>query len=151
MKQTVTLFTLGMFLLLACRKVPDLSQLSSNFVVQTSRAPDANFGDYQTFYISDTIGYISTNPKDSILTDDAAKQIVAQIRGNLEARGYRYVPRVARPDLGVNVVAVKDVDVGVVYPGWWYGYPGYWDPWYWGWYYPYYYPGRLLILLLPAA
>ncbi|SEW43568.1 DUF4136 domain-containing protein [Chitinophaga arvensicola] len=140
MKRINHLLLLALILLAACRKEPDLSQLSGNFVVQTDRDPAAQFNSFKTFYISDTVAYISSNPKDSILTDNTAKSLVAQIRKNMEARGYVYVGRAFKPDLGINTVAVKDVTVGVVYPGYWWGYPGYWDPWDWGWYYPYYYP-----------
>lgn len=141
MKRNVALFCASLLtLLFACRKTPDLSELSTNFVVQTGVAPGTSFSEYKTFYISDTVAFISSNPNDSILTDDLAKQLVAKLRTNLEARGFTYVPKALKPDLGVNTVVIKDIDVGVYYPGWWWGYPGYWDPWYWGWYYPYYYP-----------
>ncbi|MBV7529733.1 DUF4136 domain-containing protein [Chitinophaga sp. sic0106] len=140
MKRLTVLLLLGLGLFASCRKEPDLSKLSSNFVVQTDKDPAAQFTSYKTYYISDTIAYLSTNKNDSILVGDGAKQIVNTIKDNLNARGYTFVPKSAKPDLGINTVAVKDVYVGVVYPGWWWGYPGYWDPWYWGWYYPYYYP-----------
>ncbi|RAJ06593.1 uncharacterized protein DUF4136 [Chitinophaga skermanii] len=138
---TTLLLSLSLLLLLgACRKTPDLDKLSGNFVVQTDKAPGVAFTDYKTYYISDTMAYISTDPKDSILVDDNAKAIVSQIKSNMAAMGYTFVARDKNPDLGINTLAVKNVNVGVVYPGWWWGYPGYWDPWYWGWYYPYYYP-----------
>jgi hypothetical protein len=127
-------------LLLSCRKEPDLSQLSSNFVVQTDAAKGVAFENYKTYYISDTVALISSSKTDTLLPADAALQIVNTIKSNMDARGYTFVPKALKPDLGINTIAVKDVDVGVVYPGWWWGYPGYWDPWYWGWYYPYYYP-----------
>ena len=127
-------------LLLSCRKEPDLSQLSANFVVQTDAAKGVSFSNYKTYYISDTVALISTTKTDTLLPADAAKQIVNTIKSNMNARGYTFVPKGLKPELGINTVAVKDVNVGVVYPGWWWGYPGYWDPWYWGWYYPYYYP-----------
>ena len=129
-----------MLLLLSCRKEPDLSQLSSNFVMQTDAAKGVAFENYKTYYISDTVALISSSKTDTLLPADAALQIVNTIKSNMDARGYTFVPKALKPDLGINTIAVKDVDVGVVYPGWWWGYPGYWDPWYWGWYYPYYYP-----------
>lgn len=140
MKRFTLLLALAASVLAACRKEPDLSTLSSNFVVQTDRDPAANFGSYKTFYISDTIAYLSSNKNDSILVDDNAKTVVNTIKDNLTKRGYTFVPRTSHPDLGINTVAIKDITVGIVYPGYWWGYPGYWDPWYWGWYYPYYYP-----------
>ncbi len=129
-----------MLLLLSCRKEPDLSQLSSNFVVQTDAAKGVSFSNYKTYYISDTVALISTSKTDTLLPSADALQLVNTIKSNMNARGYTFVPKALKPDLGINTLAVKDVNVGVVYPGWWWGYPGYWDPWYWGWYYPYYYP-----------
>lgn len=140
MKRFTLLLALAAASMAGCRKEPDLSTLSSNFVVQTDRDPAADFGSYKTFYISDTIAYLSSNKNDSILVDDNAKSVVNSIKDNLTQRGYTFVPHNGHPDLGINTVAIKDITVGVVYPGYWWGYPGYWDPWYWGWYYPYYYP-----------
>lgn len=140
MKRHALLPVTLVLLLLSCRKEPDLSQLSSNFVVQTDAAKGVSFSNYKTYYISDTVALISASKTDTLLPADAAQQIVNTIKSNMEARGYTFVPKWMKPDLGINTLAVKDVDVGVVYPGWWWGYPGYWDPWYWGWYYPYYYP-----------
>ncbi len=141
MKRHAILPVTLVLLLLSCRKEPDLSQLSSNFVVQTDAAKGVSFSDYKTYYISDTVALISASKTDTLLPAAAAQQIVSAIESNMEARGYTRVRiKALNPDLGINTVAVKDVDVGVVYPGWWWGYPGYWDPWYWGWYYPYYYP-----------
>ena len=141
MKKTAMLWLSLLCVCLSCRKEPDLSRLSSNFVVQTDVDPDASFSNYKTFYISDTMAYITGDPKDSVLTDSVAKALTGKIRSNLVARGFVSVSLDQHPDLGVNTVAVKSTSVGVVVsPGWWDGYPGYWDPWYWGWYYPYYYP-----------
>jgi len=140
MKRFSALLLLSVALMTACRKEPDLSDLSLNFVVQTDRDPGAQFNSYSTFYISDTIAYLSANKNDSILVDENAKTLVATIKSNMEARGYTFVERDEDPDLGINTIAIKDITVGIVYPGYWWGYPGYWDPWYWGWYYPYYYP-----------
>lgn len=140
MKRHAILPVTLVLLLLSCRKEPDLSQLSSNFVVQTDAAKGVAFENYKTYYISDTVALISSSKTDTLLPADAALQIVNTIKSNMDARGYTFVPKALKPDLGINTIAVKDVDVGVVYPGWWWGYPGYWDPWYWGWYYPYYYP-----------
>ncbi|MGX5820358.1 DUF4136 domain-containing protein [Chitinophaga lutea] len=140
MKRNTTLLLALLIYLSACRKEPDLSELSGNFVVQTDAASGTNFSAYKTYYISDTIALVSDNKKDSILIGAGAQQVIAAIKQNMSARGYTFVPKIAKPDLGINTVAFKNVTVGVVYPGWWWGYPGYWDPWYWGWYYPYYYP-----------
>jgi hypothetical protein len=140
MRRFTILISLAAALIAGCRKEPDLSDLTMNFVVQTDRDPNVQFGNFKTFYISDTIAYLSSNQNDTILVGPSASQLVNLIKQSLTARGYTFVPRENHPDLGINTLAVKDVTVGVVYPGYWWGYPGYWDPWDWGWYYPYYYP-----------
>ena len=129
---------LPVFLILfACRKIPDTNSLSNSCVVQTSREPDANFGSYKTYYISDTIALVSTNPNDSLWTDDEAKQLVEAVRTNMNARGYTETSH-GGPDLGLGLTVLKDLNIGVIYPGWWWGY---WGGCYWGYCgYPPYYP-----------
>ena len=62
------------------------------------------------------------------------------MKQNMTARGYTFVSKGSKPDLGLTLGVVKNSYLGVVYSGWWDAYAGWWDPWYWGWYYPYYYP-----------
>jgi hypothetical protein len=132
----ITISLLG----LSCQKSPDFDQLSANFIVATNLDPKTNFANYKTYYISDTIAVATTNPNDSLWFDAKAKQLVDAVKQNMASRGFQFVPKGAKPDMGINMIAVKNVSIGVVYPGWGWGYGGYWDPWYWGWYYPYYYP-----------
>jgi len=124
----------------SCRKDPDFNQLSTNFTVITNLDSSANFRDFHTYYISDTIAWVGGKDDDSILYDDNSKLLVQTVKDNMNARGYTFVSKNSNPDLGFNMGAVKTTTVSIVYPGWWWGYPGWWDPWYWGWYYPYYYP-----------
>ena len=122
----------------SCRKTPDLESLSNNFVVQTSKNPEANFSSYKTYYISDTIAYIAANPKDSLWFDDKAKQLVDAVKTNMAARGYTFVSNShSNPDLGLGLTVIKDLNIGVIYPGYWWGY---WGGCYWGYcgYPPYY-------------
>lgn len=125
---------------ISCKKIPDTSELSSKFVVITTRAKDVNFGSYKTYFISDTITYISNTPTaDSIIVGARAKQIQDAIKSNMAARGYTLVARNANPDLGMASIAIKDLNVGVTYPpGWWWGYPGYPGGCYYGCYPPFY-------------
>jgi len=130
----------AIFNLQSCEKNPDTSQLSAAFVVATSRASTVNFSDYSTYFISDTISYVSnTNSNDTIITGPAAAQIISEIKANMDANGYTFVARNQNPDLGLKALAIKNVNAGVVYPpGWWWGYPGYPGGCYWGCYPPYY-------------
>lgn len=124
---------------LACRKTPDTGALSNSFVVQTSQEPGANFSTYKTYYISDTIALITTNPNDTLWTDDKAKQLVDAVKANMNARGFTAVSGShASPDVGLGLTAIKDLNLGVIYPGYWWGY---WGGCYWGYCgYPPYYP-----------
>ncbi len=103
MKKTLLLMPIVFLCLFACRKSPDTAPLSNNFVVQTSRQPDADFASYKTFYISDTVALKSTNPNDSLLTDAAAKQLVDAVKTNMASRGYTFVASSQNsPDLGLG-------------------------------------------------
>ena len=124
----------------ACLKQPDFEELSSDFAVSTNIDPAVDFSDFQTFFISDSVAVISSVVGDTILKNDDTQKLVDAVKKNMTDRGYTFVPKSAGPDLGINMGILKDVDVGYIYSGWWWGYPGWWDPWYWGWYYPYYYP-----------
>jgi hypothetical protein len=147
-----SLFVLTLVTLAACRKLPDTSQLSANFVVQTSKEPEANFSSYKSYYISDTIALITTNPNDSLWFDDDAKRLVEAVKTNMNARGYTLVPSShSAPDLGLGITVVKDLNLGVVYPGWWWGY---WGGCYWGYCgYPPYYPwyGGGIVYTVPTG
>ena len=150
MKKEITLLLLVMVGLMACRKDPDLSVLSDDFVVQTAKDPNADFKEYKTYYISDTISIKTTNPNDSLWFDAAATQLVNAVKENMSSRGYTLVPKGSKPDLGLGLYAVKDLNVGVYYPGWWYGW-GYWGGCYWGYcgYPPYY--GYPVVYSIPTG
>ena len=150
MKKQITLVVLAMTLMMACRKSPDTSELSNSFVVQTAKDPNANFSEYKTYYISDTISLRTTNPNDTLWSDAAAAQLVAAVKQNMASRGFTLVPKGSKPDLGLGMYAVKDLNIGVIYPGWWYGW-GYWGGCYWGYcgYPPYY--GYGMIYSIPTG
>jgi hypothetical protein len=124
----------------ACLKQPDFEELSSDFAVSTNIDPAVNFSNYQTYFISDSVAIISSTSGDTVLKNDDTQKLVDAVKKNMNERGFTFVPKAANPDLGINMGILKDVDVGYIYSGWWWGYAGWWDPWYWGWYYPYYYP-----------
>ena len=141
MKNLKVLFILlAVITTFACKKIPDTNELSSKFAVITSRSKEANFSSYKTYFISDTISYISNKPgADTIITGGTAKQIQDVIKENMASRGYTLVARNANPDLGLVSLALRDVNTGVIYPpGWWWGYPGYPGGCYWGCYPPFY-------------
>ncbi|WP_276481533.1 DUF4136 domain-containing protein [Paraflavitalea pollutisoli] len=125
----------------SCRKTPSLDKLSSDFVVETKYDNTVNFKEFKTFAIRDTIALSTDNPKDSVWYDKDAQSIISEVIKQLTAYGYtRVAPGAAgKADLGVQLVAIRNKTMYNVTPGYWWGYPGYGDPWYWGDYYDWYY------------
>lgn len=142
MRKTLLMAVLCLLSLPACRKSPDLNQLSSQFVVTTNYDQEAQFNQYKTFYVSDTVAYLGGTDDDTILTDTNAQRLVQTVKDNMAAHGYTFTAHSNEPDLGITVSVVKTVNTSLIYWGWWDGFPGYWGPgfWGWGWAYPFYYP-----------
>jgi hypothetical protein len=137
------LFPLSLVIIIVqtgCLKSPDFEELSANFVVITNTDSSKNFSNFKTYYISDTVAYHTDVVKDSIINNASSKQLVDAVKQNMNALGYNFVSKAAKPDLGINLGVLKNTSVSVIYSGWWDYWYGWWDPWYWGAYYPYYYP-----------
>jgi Domain of unknown function (DUF4136) len=145
MKKIVFL-ALAVLSITGCRKEPDLYKLSDDPIVLTKYDPQANFGAFHKFKIVDQIGVITNDPDvDTILDPTYANQLIDKVRENLVARGYTEALLTDSADFGMNISVIRKLSsVDVMYPGYWWGYGGYYDPWYWGcyscyYYYPYYY------------
>lgn len=112
--------------LVSCKKNPDLSRLSSAFVVQTTRDKQANFSNFSTYYISDTIYYVSNaSSQDTFIAGPAANTIIGEIKRQMNSRGYTFVGRPRRPDILLDAIAIRQVNNGQIWPpGWWWGFPG---------------------------
>ncbi|MEY4595263.1 MAG: hypothetical protein RIQ47_1673 [Bacteroidota bacterium] len=131
-----------------CRKEPNLSNLSDDFLVATFYDEEAIFTDYVTYKIVDKVGIISNDPNsDTVLSTTIGNQLINRVKSNMNSRGYVNFPldTSADADLGINIFTIKELSEGnVISPGYWWGYPGYYDPYYWGcfdcyYYYPYSY------------
>jgi len=141
----ILLILFGGFLFFSCSKYPPSTvRLTEDLVVYTKYDTSIKFNQFTTYSIVDSIGYISQSngKKDSGWLPNAdAQPILNQIKQNMNSRGYLLVNKNQNPNLGINVVVVKNINVQVYYPGWYWEYPGYYPPWYWGggsYYYPYY-------------
>ncbi len=127
----------------ACKKEPPTANLSNNFVVLTNYDTAANFSNYKTFAIRDTIVISTGNPKDSLWYGPTADSIIHACAANMKAVGYTQVFPGNGPtaDLGIQLIGIRNT---VVYigPAYWSSMPGYARPCYWGYCngYPYYYP-----------
>ena len=143
MKLKTFLVILFVSVLFSCRKEPNTEDLKLEQVVATDRDLSANFSNYATFFISDTVSIVAAASTDSILTGPMAKQMVDAVKANMTTRGYTFKPRAqGLPDLGFRLTVIKDITRTAVCGGWWDGWYGYYPPWYWGCYYcgGYYYP-----------
>ena len=145
MKLKTFLVILFVSVLFSCRKEPSTEDLKLEQVVATDRDLSANFSNYATFFISDTVSIVAAASTDSILTGPMAKQMVDAVKASMTARGYTFKPRPwssGYPDLGFRLTVIKDITRTAVCGGWWDGWWGYYPPWYWGCYYcgGYYYP-----------
>lgn len=125
----------------SCHPEPEQYDLLDQMVVTTNYDTTANFSSYLTYSLpTDTIGFVSnTDPNDSIRTSpqyELPRKVLQTVEDNMEAFGYNRVGFNESPDIGVNVYAVKDLNLfqQVIYPNYsysgYYGYGGYY-------YYPY--------------
>lgn len=132
-----------MVLLTACSKYPPgVTRLQEDLVVYTQVDIEKDFNQFKTFSIVDSIAYIDDKDSGHVLNADA-QAVLDQIILNMQNRGFVKVDKGANPNLGITVSVIKTTNTTVYYPGWWWGYPGYYYPGYWGYpgysyYYPYY-------------
>jgi hypothetical protein len=133
----------GSLIFTSCTKYPGVvDRLDEDLVVLTQYDVKADFSQYSTFAIPDSIVYY-TDTDSGRIQNANTNLLVNQIVQNMESRGYNRVAPDQDPDLGFNVTLFKNTNIDVYYPGWYWGYGGYYPPdyWYGGWYgYDYYYP-----------
>ena len=136
---------LAVFAFASCEKDPDMGKLDANYLVYTNYDKQANFKSFQTFYLADKILVISDSKEPEYLEGEGAEQILAAYAQNMKAKGYTEADSKETADLGIQVSYIASTYYFTNYsdPEWWWGYPGYWSPGYWGsnwgggWYYPY--------------
>lgn len=143
MKKLIPLL-LAVFIFTACEKTADMDKLDNNFVVYTNYDKSADFKQFTTYYLPDSILVIGDKNKQEYWLDNDAQKIIDTYVLNMNNRGFIRVTEKEEADLGLQLSYIKNTyvftDYG--YPEWWWGYPGYWDVPYWGnwgggWYYPY--------------
>ncbi|HTQ65544.1 MAG TPA: DUF4136 domain-containing protein [Puia sp.] len=141
-------FLLVIFLLTivsGCKNLPPFENLSSDFVVFTKYDQSVNFTNYKTFAVKDYIQVITGDPKDTIWDDANAQSIINEVISQMTKAGYTQVPIHSNPDLGINLIGIRNTTIYAIPPGYWWGYPGWGSPCYWGYcggwgyWYPYYY------------
>ena len=143
----------------ACQKEPSTSGLHKDYLVYTAYDTEADFGALDTYYLPDSILLIGAADKTEYWKDDNALEIVNTVAGRMNAAGYTRTEDKEAANVGLQLSYLQKVTyfVGYDYPYWWWYYPYYWTPGYWGdwlgWHYPYrvyygYTAGSLLIEML---
>ena len=135
---------LAVFAFAACEKDPDMDKLDNDYLVYTNYDKKANFKEFTTYYLPDKILVISDKEEPEYLEGEAAQEILAAYKSNMDQRGYTMAASKEEAQLGIQVSYIKSTYFFTDYgqPEWWWGYPGYWGSGYWGnwgggWYYPY--------------
>ncbi|WP_418993017.1 DUF4136 domain-containing protein [Alistipes sp.] len=143
----------------ACQKEPSTSGLHKDYLVYTAHDDGTDFAALDTYYIPDSILIIGNSDKTEYWKDADAIEIVNTVVGQMNAAGYSRTDDKEAADAGLQLSYVRQVTYFVGYdnPYWWWYYPYYWAPGYWGdwigWHYPYrvyygYTAGSLLLEMI---
>lgn len=122
-------------MLFGCEPAPKAEQLTKEMLVQTDYDNSIDFTSFNTYTLPlDTLGWISNTSSDTLILSEYAKKVTAEIKLNMDSRGYNFVAANQNPDLGFNAFIVSDFSVyqTISYPSY---YGGYYSPYY-GYYYP---------------
>ena len=137
MKQKLLVFGLAAataVMFAACQKDPmkNLTASESRIYI-TNRDSTVSFSEFKTFSVADSVGVIEDNQGIGKSNDYFDINVIAKVREHLESRGFTEVSRDDSPDLGITVTRIYSNYTGIVsYPGYWGGYGGFYDPYYWG-------------------
>lgn len=130
-------------LMMSCTKEPldHLTEEESRIYV-TNYDNAANFGNYATFRLADSVAIINNNQLQGRERTSVDAQLIDAVAATLQQRGYTRVGAGQAADLGITLSAITNTSTQIVsYPDYGGYYGSYWDPYYWG--YPgssYYYP-----------
>jgi hypothetical protein len=122
------LFPCLIFLMGSCFDKPSSGDLVKDMVVQTNFDNTVDFKIFSTYAMPlDTVGLVSNTSDASAIINNYSKAVVSAVKKNLDMQGYQRVELNENPDFGVNIFIVNDLSVfqSVVYPNYYYGYPGY--------------------------
>ena len=127
---------------IGCTKDPinNLTDEESRIYI-TNHDSSANFSNYKTYSISDSVAVIDNTNSQRELTDVDQAYIDA-VKKYMQQRGYLLAVKNNNPDVGVDVSRIIKTTTGVIdNTDYWDYYGGYWDPYYWGYGgYDYYIP-----------
>lgn len=135
------LIAIGLFNMCSCspNAIKDLTPEDSQVFI-TDVKSGVNWNAYATFVLPDSV-FLLNNQRAGIWNDLRAPRMTSSVATNLASRGYRRVDRSAKPDLGVNIIGITNVQNDLVANpnpwgwgggGWGAGWGGGWGPG-WGW------------------
>ena len=75
---------LAVFAFAACEKDPDMDKLDNDYLVYTNYDKKANFKEFTTYYLPDKILVISDKEEPEYLEGEAAQEILAAYKSNME-------------------------------------------------------------------
>ncbi len=133
--QKRTLFiALFVVLLTSCQKEPDWDEFDNEYLVYTQHDDSVNMSGFNSYFISDKILVIGDTKEKVYMDQEKADVLIAEYVSLMNGRGYRQVSDKNNADLGIQVSYISSTYYFAEYtnPYWWWGYPGYWDPYYWG-------------------
>jgi hypothetical protein len=145
MKQIYFISALAL-MAVACQVEPYPQDGDNEYLVYTAPDKDADFDDFVTFDIPDSLLIIGQSAKPEYSQSQNALALIQAFRTNMEKMGYIYTPSNPDADLGIQLTYMIKTERYIQYyddPYWWMDYPGYWSPGYWGDWYGYYYPYRV--------
>ncbi len=138
----ILLFSAALLMLAACHKEP-YRDSDNEYLVYTSPGKDADFTQFKTFHVADSLLVIGQADKPVFSKSQEAMNLILSFRANMEDKGFVYVADAADADLGAQLTYMIKTERFVQYydsPYWWLDYPGYWPAGYWGNWRGYYYP-----------
>ena len=143
MRRIIILLTFSL-ILTSCRKEPDMSHMDRKCFTYTNYDRSANFMEYDTFFIPDSILIIGSDASPVYAKSRTAQNIINTFAHEMNKCGYERVYEMENADLGLQISYIEQTYYFLNYADsiWWWGYPEYWSPVYWGdWgYWRYTYP-----------
>ena len=127
-------------MLAAGEKETDMGHRDADLVVYTDHDNGADFNQYATYYLPDSI-LEAGEVRASYWTDENAQALISVVENQMNRLGYTRITDPSlknKADIGVQLSYLAQTNT-VISSGYW---NGWWDPFYWGgywggWYYPY--------------
>ena len=140
MKRNIIPFFAVLTLVMACEKSPDMGQMDVSMTVYTDYDPATVFGDFETYFLPDSILDVGSL-RAQYWSDDNSMKLVKTVEREMNSRGY---VRITDPelketaDVGIQLSYVAETTTVMTagYPTVWWNW-GYWGPYWGGMYYPY--------------